>query len=230
MHRVAWDLRYPDVSPTELDGGEELSPWDSPPEGPLVVPGKFSVSMAELKDGVWTSVGEPQTFIVESLGMASMEEKDRNGLLDFQKKAGELQRAMMGAGSASREALRHLQFIKKALLDTPGADPELGHQARELENRLRDIQIELYGDPIIWRRSEPISPSLIRRVSAQLSSTCPITETNKHNYEIAAEDFEKLLESLRQAVEQDLKKLEDKLEAAGAPWTPGRGVPKWKKK
>jgi hypothetical protein len=26
-----------------------------------------------------------------------------------------------------------------------------------------------------------------------------------------------------------LKKLEEKLEATGAPWTPGRGVPKWKK-
>jgi len=31
-------------------------------------------------------------------------------------------------------------------------------------------------------------------------------------------------------IEVDLKKLKDSVEAAGAPWTPGRGLPKWKKK
>ncbi len=82
----------------------------------------------------------------------------------------------------------------------------------------------------IRRRNEVAPPSLIYQVSAQLSSTCGITNTNKRNYEIAADKFEMLLEKLRQLVEVDLKKLEEKLEAAGAPWTPGRGVPKWKRK
>jgi hypothetical protein len=36
------------------------------------------------------------------------------------------------------------------------------------------------------------------------------------------------LEKLRQLVEKDLKKLEEEMEAVGAPWTPGR-IPKWKK-
>jgi len=38
------------------------------------------------------------------------------------------------------------------------------------------------------------------------------------------------LREMRVAIEQDLKKLGDELEAAGAPWTPGRGVPRWKKR
>jgi hypothetical protein len=70
----------------------------------------------------------------------------------------------------------------------------------------------------------------MQRVSAQLSTTCPITETVKREYDIAADAFEKLLEEMRLAIEQDLKKLGDELEAAGAPWTPGRGVPRWKKR
>jgi hypothetical protein len=229
INRVAWNLRYPTVNPTELVA-QQRSPWDEPPEGALVIPGTFTVSIAKRTDGELTELGEPQTFIVESLELATLAAKDKNELLAFQKKAGELQRAIMGAGAAAGEAMREIQFIKKALLDTPKAAPQLGDQVRELERRLQEFQIELYGDRTVGRRSEPTSPSIMRRVSAQLSTTCPITETNKRNYEIAADDFEKLLEEMRQVIEVDLKKLKDSVEAAGAPWTPGRSLPNWKKK
>jgi len=35
---------------------------------------------------------------------------------------------------------------------------------------------------------------------------------------------------MRVLIDLDVKKLGDELEAAGAPWTPGRRVPVWKKK
>ncbi|MGB6867877.1 MAG: hypothetical protein WBE11_19510 [Candidatus Aminicenantaceae bacterium] len=229
INRVAWDLRYPTVEPTELDK-QQRSPWDEPSEGALVIPGTFTVSIAKRVDGVLTQLGEPQTFNVESLGLATLEVKDRNELLAFQKRAGELQRAIMGADAAASEAMTEIQFIKKALLATPKADPQLGDLARTLERRLQEFQTELSGDRTVRRRSEPTSPSIMRRLNAQLSTTCPITETNKRNYEIAADDFEKLLEQMRQVIEVDLKTLKDSIEAAGAPWTPGRRLPRWKKK
>ncbi len=226
---MAWDLRYPTGDPTELES-RQRSPWDEPPEGALVIPGRFTVSIAKRIDGVLTEIGKPQTFTVESLELATLSAKDKSELLSFQKKAGELQRAIMGAGAANNEAMREIQFIKKALLDTPKADLQLGDLARALERRLQKFQIELYGDWTVRRRSEPTSPSIMRRVSAQLSTTCPITETNRRNYQIAAADFEKLLEEMRQVIEVDLEKLKESVEAAGAPWTPGRGLPRWKKK
>jgi hypothetical protein len=67
------------------------------------------------------------------------------------------------------------------------------------------------------------------RVSGQLGSTGPITATVTRDYDIAAARFEALLEEMRTLIEVDLKKVGDRLEAAGAPWTPGRGVPRWKK-
>ncbi|NIM15549.1 MAG: hypothetical protein GTO45_26515 [Candidatus Aminicenantes bacterium] len=163
------------------------------------------------------------------MGLQSLPAKDREAVLAFQEKAGELQRVMEGANAAANEARRRLKFIKKALLDTPKADPRWGDEARALEKRLLDIGMKIYGDPTLYNRNEPRSPSLMDRVGAQVDATTGITNTTKRNYDIAADEFEKLLEELRQVIETDLKKLEEKLEAAGAPWTPGRGVPKWKK-
>lgn len=229
FHRVAWDLRYPDLSPTRLEA-PEMEPWSEPRSGPLAAPGEFTVSLAKRVNGDLIPLGEAQTFQVESLGLASLKTEDREALQDFQKQVGELQRAAMGAASAAQEAIRQLQFMKKALIDTPKADPELYKQALDLEKDLQDAMTELYGDWTVRRYSEAISPSIIQRLDAQLRATAPITETNKQNYEIAADEFDGLEAELRELVEVRLKKLGSALEEAGAPWTPGRGIPEWKKK
>ena len=228
LHRVAWDLRYPPVEPTKLEDAQREA-WESPPQGPLVVPGSFTVSLLKRAGGVETLLGQPRTFVVESLGLATLGESDRRALLDFQKKAGELQRAMMGANEAAQETLRNTQFMKKALADTPRADARLAEAVLSLETRLREALRELVGDRTVRRRSEATLPSIMDRVSGQITTTCPITETAKRDYEIAADSFGTLLQKMHVLIEQDLKSLGDRLEAAGAPWTPGRRLPDWKK-
>jgi hypothetical protein len=64
-------------------------------------------------------------------------------------------------------------------------------------------------------------------VGAQRMSTSRPTQTQVNQYAAAAQDFEGVLTQLRQLVDVDLTKLEKQLEAAGAPWTPGR-IPEWK--
>jgi photosystem II stability/assembly factor-like uncharacterized protein len=229
LHRIAWDLRYPPVDPTSVEE-REPSEWGGNPMGPLVVPGKFTATLARKIDGVLTPLAPAQALVVESLNLAGLPEKDRTALLDFQKKSGELQRAMMGAGAAAEDALKNIAFIKKALLDAPKADPKLAETARAIEKRLQEEVLVLFGDSTRQRRNEIASPSLMERTSSQLDATGPITATVRREYEIAADGFGRLLEEMRATIEVDLKKLQGELEAAGAPWTPGRGVPVWKKK
>ncbi len=228
LHRVAWDLRYPAVEPTQLESPTRES-WEYGPEGPIVVPGTFTVTLAKRIDEALIPLGTPQPFIVESLNLASLPEKDKAALLAFQKKAGELQRAMMGASAAADEALKSLAYVRKALLDTPKADPKLGEQARAIETGIRAAQRELVGDQTVGRRSEARSPSLMDRVSTQIGSTGPITRTVLRDYEIAADGFGAVLDTLRGLIDRDLRSLGAAMEAAGAPWTPGRGLPMWKK-
>jgi hypothetical protein len=46
------------------------------------------------------------------------------------------------------------------------------------------------------------------------------------NYDIAAGQFAPVLTELRNIAEVALPEVEDRLEEAGAPWTPGR-IPEW---
>jgi hypothetical protein len=59
-------------------------------------------------------------------------------------------------------------------------------------------------------------------------STSGITTTEKEGYEILAEEFPPVLNTLKRIVEKDIPALETELNKIGAPWTPGR-IPVWNK-
>jgi hypothetical protein len=187
------------------------------------------VTLSKKVDGALIPLGPPQRFVVESLSLAALPARDKAALLAYQQKAGELQRAMMGAASASEEALKNLSYMRKALLDTPKADAKLLLQARAIETGIQAALRDLVGDQTVARRSEARVPSLMERVSTQVGSTGPITNTVLRDYDIAADGFGAVLARLRDLVERDLRALGAAMEAAGAPWTPGRGLPVWKK-
>jgi hypothetical protein len=119
--------------------------------------------------------------------------------------------------------------MRKALVDTPKADPELLQRARAIETGIRAAMRDLGGDQTVARRNEARLPSLIERVSTQVGSTGPVTSTVLRDYDIAADGFGIVLDRLRGLIERDLPDLGSAMEAAGAPWTPGRGLPVWKK-
>ncbi|MBI3789189.1 MAG: hypothetical protein HY276_13170, partial [Ignavibacteriales bacterium] len=80
-------------------------------------------------------------------------------------------------------------------------------------------------------RSESSPVSINERVNNivddERMSTAKPTQTHLDAYAIAGEDFSRELAKLRTLVETDLMNLEKAMEAAGAPWTPGR-IPEWK--
>lgn len=230
FHRLAWDLRLPAMTPVQLKA-PEYGPFGGAPQGPLVAPGRYTVSLAKWADGRLTPIAGAQTFEARPLGSATFPAEDPGALLEFQQKTARLQRAALGALSAVGEAENRLAHVRKGLLDTPTADAQLAATARSLQLQLREIEEKLVGDPIPARHNEPTPPSILERVQGVVyghwtSSTSDVTATQRRDYEIAAEEFAPVLADLRQFMEVDLKNLEDQLEAAGGPWTPGR-LPNW---
>jgi hypothetical protein len=129
-------------------------------------------------------------------------------------------------------ALRpRLAAIKRAINETPSLPHRLHEEAVALEKRTNEIVRALSGDAEARRRNMNRPPSINERVgyvvNAQRMSTARPTQTQHNQYNAAAQDFESVLGQLRQLIEVDLSRLEKQLEAAGAPWTPGR-IPEWR--
>jgi hypothetical protein len=97
--------------------------------------------------------------------------------------------------------------------------------------RLLELSEALRGDPTKPRRGEPAMPGIIGRIRTVVfgsyGSTSAPTATQREGYEIAAAEFGAIYDDLSQILEQELPAFQDRLEAAGVPWTPGRGLPSW---
>ena len=222
VHRVAWDLRYPSLAPVQLTAA-------GAPGGPLALPGTYSVTLAKEVDGEFTTLAGPVEFEVVPLEAATFPAEDRAEVLAFQKKVARLQRAVQGALRAAGEARNRIRHIRKAIIDTPTLDPALMSEVHELERRMNGIMLKLSGDTTRRRHYEPTPPSISQqtRVAVQWNVTSAPTQTQRAAYRQAGEQFAEVLDGLRTLIETDLAALDQKLEAAGAPWTPGR-LPRWK--
>jgi len=195
------------------------------------MPGTYKATVAKRVDGVVTQLGPPQQFQVVVEGQENMSASDQTALVEFQTKAMRLQRAATGATQAANQLRPRLTAIKRAIAETPSLPQRLQDEATALDRRTNEILRALSGDAAARQRNINTPPSINDRigyvVGAQRMSISRPTQTQIAQYNAAAQDFESVLGQLRQLIEVDLDKLEKQLEAAGAPWTPGR-VPEWK--
>ncbi len=232
MHRVAWDLRFPAPDPVSLKQREAGAPWDRVPRGPLVAPGAYTVSLALRAQGRTTPLGEPQSFQAVPLGAEALSAADAASLQAFHIRLATLQRAVLGAARLMDEAKVRLDLLQKAALDTPKATPALIEQARALAARFQALQFELTGDRVLAKYQVPTVPAIEERVGRVVEGTWTVTTaptaSQRKDYDLAADAFAAWLPRAKAFLGQDVKGLEDALDAAGAAWTPGR-LPSWHK-
>ncbi len=230
LHRTAWDLRWPPTDPVRLTPPTNRAPWVTDPRGPLVAPGRYSVSLAVRQNGKLREVAGPKSFTVKSMPQGDETSNDIAGVMAFQQKAGELYRAVMGAGALTGELNQRIDHLKVAIPRTPSADETMEQRLRAIEGRLDELVVLLSGDSSVSSRNEPTPWSVSRRAGAVygllLSVRSDVPAMYEESYAIAADEFRGVLEGLK-AIEADLGSLEAELERLGAPYTPGR-VPDWK--
>jgi hypothetical protein len=231
INRVSWDLRYPPSevhtpSPQEA----EFADFFQPPSGPLAMPGEYSATLQSRVDGKTQQLAGPVKFRVNALGTEQMNDQDRAALAQFQQKVAHLDRALTGAIHVGNDVTQQMSLIHQSLRDTPGDISNLVSRTDDIQNRLREIMRALRGDEILRRRQENTPAAINDRINQiedeERFSTMRPTQTHIDSYNVAAQQFGDQLSKLRQLVDVDLKKLEDDMEKAGAPWTPGH-VPEW---
>lgn len=233
FQRVAWDLRYPAAQLKRHSDNEEEDFPRVGDQGPLVLSGSYSVRMFKKVDGVVTELAGPESFKVVTEGSAGMSAADRAAQEEFLRKVTRLYRAVSGSLRTSDEVESRVKAIREALRQTPAVEKQLEAVADKIEQRNREILRILRGDEEIAKRSEIVPLSITDRVNSIMDgerfSLAKPTQSHLDSYNIAAAEFAEQLGKLHTLVEVDLTKLEKDMEAAGAPWTPGR-VPEWSEK
>jgi photosystem II stability/assembly factor-like uncharacterized protein len=232
FQRTAWDLRYPAPSLREGDeDGDGFPPSGS--QGPLAMAGTYSVRMFQKANGAVTELSAPQSFKVVADGVSSLNPADRAAQGEFHRKVARLYRAVSGAVHTAGDVESRLKAIRDALREAPAVEKQLGTVADTIEQRHREILRALRGDKELQKRNEPVPSSINDRVTnimdGERFALAKPTQSHVDNYNIAAAEFSEQLAKLHALVEVDLAKLEKDMEAAGAPWTPGR-VPEWQEK
>ncbi len=229
FHRVAWDMRYPAPDPINLEASTDLAPWESPPQGPMALPGNYSVTLSKRVEGELVDISGSQSFALKPLYSGGLVAENRQAVLDFQMQTAELYRAVTGANKAADEIQNRMDHLVAAVEATPAASEAQAQAVRTLNTRMQDLQVKLNGDSAVANRAEPVPMSLTTRigniVGGSWGSQSPVTGNYRDSYAIAAQQFPEILEELK-SISTDLSRLEDELQAEGAPWTPGR-LPDW---
>ena len=230
VHRAVWNYRYPAYTPVTGGGGGGGGGFGGG-NGPLALPGSYTVSLAQRTDGEVTELAGPVPFEIAPITQPAIAAQDRAAVLAFQRETGELLRAVTGSQRAASGAAERLGAIKQALERWPAAPGELMGEARTLELRLLDLREALDGSRTRSSRAAPDLPGIAGRVNQVVrghwNGTHGPTGTHREQYRVARDAFAAVHPQLSQLVESDLPALEARLEEAGVPWTTGRALPRW---
>ena len=226
INRVYWDLRLPAKDPVSLIKPDPDNPYTSPPKGPFVLPGTYTVSLAKSVDGQITSLVEEVPFEVKLLEGIELPAEDWVAMNEFKQKTEALQGTVEGAEKVVRDLEDRMKYVREALFQVEGAHKELYSQFQQIEDDIFQVKSDLYGDQIAEQLDLDAPFSIMNRVGyllyeQEFTNSDP-TETQKEAYQIAKDEIENVLADLDEIVNEKLKALEAKLESMDAPYTPGR--------
>lgn len=224
LHRISWDLRFAAPDPVILKEPTFRFPWDTPPVGPLVLPGDYTAELWLVSaDGV-SMLGQPQRFEVKAV--PTLPDTDFGVTVAFQKETADLCGALAGAEKEIERAADRLAHLRKGLVATPAADLALFGRVDALRTTLNGLKRRLSGDSAKEKLSEPAPISISGRARLirfmHWETRQNPTQTMRDSLAAAVAEFGTLKTELATLIDKDLAQLEADMGNAGAPWTPGR--------
>ncbi|MEL6535566.1 MAG: glycosyl hydrolase [Bacteroidota bacterium] len=224
LNRITWDMRYASDNAIDLSSSSFYNPFAGQDQGTLVSPGQYSVSMALYHQGTFQSMSEEVSFMVKPLDNSVLPAQDREAKLAFQRQVSELSRRAQAAQQRLGEVNNQIRHMEQAVLQADGNHEELFDALVAFKQKLNALRTELYGDGLAGRLDQDTPPSVSFRIGMlegeQLNTTSAPTASHRASYAIAAKQLDPIVERLTNLISQDLVALQDKLEAAGAPYTP----------
>ena len=224
INRISWNFRLTTTSPIKLSKGK-IGRYSTSDEGPLALPGAYTVELYESINGKINLLHEAVQFNLKPLNNQTLLAKDKAAVLEFQNQLAELRRRVSGASAIISETNNKIKYLKSAIQNYPSVPIDLLTETKTLENEMLSIQIKLHGNRSRSRREFETYPSISSRIGTAVyqlwhTTTSPTT-TQKQGYEIAKEEFKPVMKKLNEMAGK-VASLEEKMTQYGVPYTPGR--------
>ena len=226
MNRMTWNLRYAPSDPVEnRSTPTEDQLFGSAPQGHLVTPGKYKVSMSKFHDGVLTPLAEPVTFEAKLLNQASIPAKDMAANVAFYKKVSDMTKELSATNDLMSKIEQRVKSAEKAIIDMPEVPGDLLTKIHSVTKDFIPVKIKLSGDNSLSGREFEIKPAINERVYSIMysiwSSTSEIPATFKTSFAIAEKQFNEVYPLIKQ-LDTRVNEIESTLNKNKAPYTPGR--------
>jgi photosystem II stability/assembly factor-like uncharacterized protein len=223
VNRFYWNMRYPSTSPIKLEQSK-VGRYSSRDEGPMVLPGEYSVELYRSENGSFSKLVEATPFKIKALDNSSLARQTEANIV-FKKELAELKRQIWAGSKRIGEQEKKLSYVKVAIEQYPGADLNWMDEVKKQEVVIHDLKIKLWGD---WHKSArdiETKTGTGDRVSTVVYqcwySTSDPTTTQKDQYKIAKEEYVAIKTKIDKLA-ADVKVIESKLNDKGIPYTPER--------
>jgi hypothetical protein len=225
FHRVSWDLRYPPVDAWIPEDQREEA-W-IPAAGVLVAPGSFSVTMQKRINGVLEDLGQSQSFEVVSIREPTLPGSTQEQRVVFDNQLDEVARATQGTVKTIDAIVGELTAAKEVLLSST-ADPSLYEIANSIQKRIQaerdrltnNEARRLYNDFDEMTVSDRLAHARFRSGRNAYGPT----PDQRDSLRIARSLYDDVTRQLSNLVDVEYAGLKVALDAAGVPWSPGRGI------
>lgn len=223
INSVNWNLRYPTTSPITLKPSTP-GRYSDADEGPLVLPGTYSVEFYLCDNGGVKKMGNNQSFEVKALENSSLARQTAESI-EFKTKLAELRRQFFGTASQLGDLSKQLKYIKAAIQNYPNADLAWLKEVKDLELSIVKVNGLMWGQNHLSKRDVETLPGTGGRIETIVYqtwySTSDPTSTQKEQYTIAMEEYEAIKTKVL-SVRNKISVIEEKMNVKGIPYTPYR--------
>jgi photosystem II stability/assembly factor-like uncharacterized protein len=226
LHRLNWDLRYAPADPVEgryTPGPDVL--FGSAPQGHLVTPGVYNVSMSKYQDGMLTPLAGPVSFTTKLLNQASLPAKDLAANAVFYQKVSDMSRHLSATNDLLGQIESRVKNAELAIMDMPAAATDLLAKTYKIKQALIPIKLKMNGDDTRAKREFETKPSINDRVYGIIYSiwntTSEIPKTLTDAFAVAEKQYNEVFPMIKD-LDTQVSTIEAELNKNKAPYTPGR--------
>jgi photosystem II stability/assembly factor-like uncharacterized protein len=226
LQRFTWDLRYAPANPVTqryTPAPDQL--FGAAPQGHLVMPGEYQVTLSKYHDGVLTKMAGPVSFKAKLLNQASLPAKDMADNVAFYSKVSDMVKRLSATSNLLGDIETRLKNAESAIHDMPAPLSDILSRIYAVKKEIIPVKMKLYGDDTKAKREFETKPAISDRVYgigySIWNSTSDIPQTFKDSYNIAEKQYNEIYPVIKD-LHTKTEKIEAELNRNKAPYTPGR--------